>query len=535
MARALYRNYRPRRFCEVVGQDAVCTTLKNQIAAGRTGHAYIFTGIRGTGKTTLAKILAKAVNCPNTADGEPCGVCDICRGIDSGAITDVTEIDAASNNGVDNIRDLRDESSYTPVVCSKRVYIIDEVHMLSASAWAAMLKIMEEPPEHVLFILATTEIQKVPATILSRCQRFDLHRITLEGLVGNLMAVSQKEGIDLEPEAAQMIARLADGAMRDALSLLETCASGGQKVTEDLVRTLTGAVDKSYLSELAGAFADGDLSSAIGITDRLYKDSMDPARLAAEFVKYFRNILMAKIGVFGALSEYSDLEKEDFRTLAARFGRHRILELIDIFGKLYDTIGSAPDRRLMLEIAVMKACAVVDSITGGEDQVGIPKRETSTVASEGKVLPVRKAEKGIPKPAVLPEPSDDYPELPAAPEQTSSDIPDGLKPVEGWDRVITAMRSINGLFYGFLIGTKAYISGQHLLIEGSEIFFKFIRENKADVRTLKEVISKELGITLPIGPLKKESAQLSAGPEEEKGLEEFLDLAQKSGIPIEYV
>jgi len=540
MRKALYRKYRPRRFSDVLGQGPICETLRNQLTAGKVGHAYIFTGIRGTGKTTLAKILAKAVNCHNVVDGEPCGVCDICRGIDSGALTDVTEIDAASNNGVDNIRDLRDESAYTPVVCDKRVYIIDEVHMLSSGAWAALLKIMEEPPEHVMFILATTEIQKVPATILSRCQRFDLHRITAEDLMANVKAVAAKEDIDIEPEAAATIARLADGAMRDALSLLETCASAGGRVTAETVRLLTGMVDRSYLGDLAASFADGDVAAALELVDRLYKESMDPARLASELIKQLRNILMAKLSADSALGEYSDEEKQEFRDLAARFERAEILRLIALFGKLYDTLPASPDRRLALELSVMQACsgAVVETaeVPVAVPQKPIPKRPVAekpkAPAAEDDLPPweVEAVPEGREEPAPVPE-EELPPILHKAPAETKA--PAGYKPVANWNVVIETMRGINGLFYGFLLGTKAYTTDTHLLIEGSEIFFKYMRENAPDRDTLKAVIAEKLGISLPIGPYKPK-AQGSA-PVADKGLEEFLDLAHKGGIPIEYV
>ena len=232
MYQALYRKYRPQTFDDVVGQNAVTQTLKNQIVHRRMSHAYLFTGTRGTGKTTCAKILAKAVNCENPIDGNPCNCCPSCRSIASGACMDVLEIDAASNNGVDNVRALRDDAIYTPSEVKMRVYIIDEVHMLSMSAFNALLKIIEEPPEHLLFILATTELHKVPATILSRCQRFAFRRITAEDIVDRLNYIAYHEGIDLEPDAASYLARLADGGMRDAVSLLDQCASAA-----------TGAID----------------------------------------------------------------------------------------------------------------------------------------------------------------------------------------------------------------------------------------------------------------------------------------------------
>ena len=232
MYRALYRKWRPQRFEDVVGQRAIVTALKNQITAGRIGHAYLFTGVRGTGKTTCAKIFAKAVNCLEPENGDPCGECEVCRGIDNGSLLDVVEMDAASNNGVDDIRDLRDETAYTPSVCKYKVYIIDEVHMLSVAAFNALLKTLEEPPAHVIFILATTEIHKVPAAILSRCQRYDFTRITPADIAARVQQVAQAEQLELTEGAANLIARLADGALRDALSILDTCAGVAQSIDE---------------------------------------------------------------------------------------------------------------------------------------------------------------------------------------------------------------------------------------------------------------------------------------------------------------
>ncbi|MFR1808652.1 MAG: DNA polymerase III subunit gamma/tau, partial [Pygmaiobacter massiliensis] len=276
MHHALYRKYRPKTFADVFGQKSITEALKNQIASGKVGHAYIFTGTRGTGKTTCAKIFARAVNCLNPQDGEPCGVCANCRGLEEGSILDVVEIDAASNNGVDDIRDLRDEAVYTPTNCKYKVYIVDEVHMLSTSAFNALLKIMEEPPSHVIFILATTEIHKVPATILSRCQRYDFGRIRPEIIEERLTIVANEENIPVTPEAKRLIAHLADGALRDALSILDTCASATEEaVDEPLVRRMAGVTDKSYLFSLSDAVKEQDAAKAILLVAELREKAID--------------------------------------------------------------------------------------------------------------------------------------------------------------------------------------------------------------------------------------------------------------------
>ena len=294
MYQALYRKYRPRSFSEVVGQKNVVKTLKNQISENHISHAYLFTGSRGTGKTSCAKILAKAVNCLNPVNGDPCNQCEICKGINDESIYDVTEIDAASNNGVDNIRDLRDNTAFSPAAAKYRIYIIDEVHMLSGAAFNALLKTLEEPPAHVVFILATTEVHKLPATILSRCQRFDFGRIAAEDIAERLTEISEKESISITKDAALMIAKLSDGAMRDALSLLDVCAASGKEIDERAVLDAAGMSGREYLERLADAIVNKDSEKALTVTAELYEKSKDMARLCGELIEYFRNIMLVK-------------------------------------------------------------------------------------------------------------------------------------------------------------------------------------------------------------------------------------------------
>jgi len=279
MYRVLYRKYRPRVFADVIGQPQVTTTLKNELQSDRIAHAYLFTGSRGTGKTTCSKILAKAVNCLSPVNGDPCGECAICRGIEDGSVMDVVEIDAASNNGVDDIRMLREEADFTPANAKYRVYIIDEVHMLSIGAFNALLKTLEEPPPHVLFILATTEVHKLPATILSRCQRFDFHRIPPEDIADRLTYVCEQEGCTIDRDAALLIAGIADGAMRDSLSLLDQVMGQGEHITQEQVRRTAGLADKSRLIALAEGILSHDTAGAIDIVDALHRDAKDMARL----------------------------------------------------------------------------------------------------------------------------------------------------------------------------------------------------------------------------------------------------------------
>lgn len=293
MYQALYRKWRPRTFEEVVGQEHITTTLKNEMIQGKPAHAYLLMGSRGTGKTTCAKLIAKAVNCRNPVDGSPCGQCDCCRGVDNGSLVDVVEIDAASNNGVDNIRDLREEAVFLPNIAKYRVYIIDEAHMLSVGAVNALLKIMEEPPEHVIFILATTEVHKIPATIQSRCQRFDFKRIAPEVIRDRLLFIAGQEDMTLTEEAAALIARIADGGMRDALSLLDLCWAHAHDITVEAVSEAAGLVGQDYLFEIADAAATGDFTGAMDAMERLAGQAVEYDRLCSQLINHYRNLLVA--------------------------------------------------------------------------------------------------------------------------------------------------------------------------------------------------------------------------------------------------
>ena len=294
MYQVLYRKWRPQVFSDVVGQPQVTVTLQNELKAGRIAHAYLFTGSRGTGKTTCAKILAKAVNCLSLKEGDPCGECESCVGIDNGSVMDVVEIDAASNNGVENIRNLREEASFTPAAAKYRVYIIDEVHMLSIGAFNALLKTLEEPPAHVVFILATTEVHKLPATILSRCQRFDFHRIDPEVIADRLQFVAGEENAHLEREAALLIARIADGGMRDALSLLDQCMGRSSEITLEVVSETAGLAGRDHLFSLADTVLRQNGGQALEQIDELHKASKDMVRLCEELAGHFRNLMLLK-------------------------------------------------------------------------------------------------------------------------------------------------------------------------------------------------------------------------------------------------
>ena len=353
MYRALYRKWRPQRFEDVVGQRAIVTALKNQITANRVGHAYLFTGVRGTGKTTCAKIFAKAVNCLHPVNGDPCGECEICRGIDNGSILDVVEMDAASNNGVDDIRDLRDETAYTPSACKYKVYIIDEVHMLSTAAFNALLKTLEEPPAHVIFILATTEIQKVPATILSRCQRYDFTRIGPEDIARRVEYIAGEEKLELTPDGAELIARLADGALRDALSILDTCAGVTAKIDADVVRRMAGVTDRSYLFRISDALEAQDGAAALAQFAQLRQQSVDVKRLTEELIAHYRALMLAALpGGQALLSGVSPEEEALYLEKGPQLGQREAIRAIRALGSALEHMTRGSDQRIELELAL---------------------------------------------------------------------------------------------------------------------------------------------------------------------------------------
>ena len=353
MYRALYRKWRPQRFEDVVGQRAIVAALKNQVASGRVGHAYLFTGVRGTGKTTCAKIFAKAVNCLNPQGGDPCCQCAVCRGIDGGSILDVVEMDAASNNGVDDIRDLRDETAYTPSSCTYKVYIIDEVHMLSTAAFNALLKTLEEPPAHVIFILATTEIQKVPATIRSRCQRYDFTRISPEDIAGRVAQVAAAEQLSLTDKAAALIARLADGALRDALSILDTCAGVTADIDENVVRRMAGVTDRSYLFRISQAVSARDAAGALAELAALRQQSVDVKRLTEELIAHYRSLMLAALpGGQELLSGVSPDEEALYLEQGPALGRREAVRAIRALGVALEHMARGSDQRIELELAL---------------------------------------------------------------------------------------------------------------------------------------------------------------------------------------
>ena len=431
MYRALYRKWRPQRFEDVVAQRGIVTALRNQIATGRVGHAYLFTGVRGTGKTSCAKIFAKAVNCLHPQNGDPCGECEICRGIDNGSILDVVEMDAASNNGVDDIRDLRDETAYTPSACHYKVYIIDEVHMLSTAAFNALLKTLEEPPAHVIFILATTEIQKVPATILSRCQRYSFKRILPKDIAKRLAYVAQQEQIDLTPDGAELLSRLADGALRDGLSLLDQCAAAGGTVDSRAVLEVLGLAGNLQTAQLMQDILDRNAQAALLLLNELYAGGKDVGAVLGELSTLTRDLLLRKTAPEGGAALLSGgFDSATLDKLGKGVPANRFLYLASTLQKAAADLYYSADRRTDAELCLLRLCdeslcgdltALENRVTRLEDALerGAEIR-TAVKQSVAAAEPPQAAEKPAPRPAkAAPPPAEDPPpwDEPPLPEE----------------------------------------------------------------------------------------------------------------------
>ena len=572
MYRALYRKWRPQHFADVVGQTAIVTALQNQIAAGRIGHAYLFTGTRGTGKTTCAKIFAKAVNCLDTSSPDPCGECEICKGIDSGAVMDVIEMDAASNNGVDDIRDLRDEVAYLPSVCKYKVYIIDEVHMLSTQAFNALLKTMEEPPEHVIFILATTEVQKVPVTILSRCQRYDFTRITADDIAKRLLYVAGQEKIELDENAAQLIGRLADGAMRDALSILDTCAGVDNKVDEALVRRMAGVTDRGYLFEISDAIAAGDSVTALQKIAELRQQSVDMRRLCMELAGHYRNLMLCALPGGTALLTGVSPEEEAAYSQRRDFPQQQAIRAINAFGSALEKMSRGTDQRIELELAVFSltqpeltaAPVVVQQAAPTAPQAFATAPKAFTAAPPAQAAPAAVPPIAAPPTVAAPAPrepddlappiDDDPPFLqpelrpapqpaavpvaPAAPKPTSrkAEPPKQagvLEPFGFWPAVLSDLEENDAMLISFLRGTRAYCDGRRVLFECSDAFRDYIRNNREVSKRLKEAIYRVCHTKYSIGPYEQPKA--ASSDTAAVSLDETLHNMQEMGVDLKII
>ena len=546
MYQALYRKYRPKNFDEVVGQEHITATLKQEIASGRIGHAYLFTGSRGTGKTSCSKIIAKAVNCPNQQDGNPCGVCEICKGIDDGSVLDVTEIDAASNNGVDNIRQLREEANFTPAQVSYRVYIIDETHMLSVGAFNALLKIMEEPPEHVIFILATTEVHKIPATILSRCQRFDFRRISPAVIAARVRWVCEQEGIQIEPQAADLIASLAEGGMRDALSLLDVCrsnarsgeqdssASRAEKITLEHVRQSAGLAVSDSLFAVADAVLRRDVPAVLQEIDRMFENSIDFEKMCVQLIAHYRGLMMAK--ALKNPQEFVSGLPQDAQRLSAQAAGYpmgQILYSLTVLQDALSRMGRTAQTRVELEMAAIKLCSPeldrsLDAILARLDRLEAQVRSGAVVPPAGEEkAPASELQAALTRVQKTP------PQKRSAPAQDASQQDRPKKPVvpfAPWPQVLEALRHINTALHGALVSTEAFLDGEIVLIDCQDpLFLEMIRSNDYAKKSLHQALQSGAGRDYRIGPFKRERYERKKADDP---MEQILASAEKLGVDM---
>ncbi|MDR1927657.1 MAG: DNA polymerase III subunit gamma/tau [Oscillospiraceae bacterium] len=490
MYQVLYRKWRSQTFGDVIGQPHITATLRNALSGGRLSHAYLFTGPRGTGKTSCARILAKAVNCLAPQEGEPCNECALCKGIDAGAVLDVIEIDAASNNGVDNIRDLREETNFTPSQGTYRVYIIDEVHMLSAGAFNALLKTLEEPPSYVIFILATTEVHKLPATVLSRCQRFDFRRISAEDIAARLLAVAAKEGIALEEPAALLLARVADGAMRDALSLLDRCRAEGESVTAEAAARCIGLADRRYLFELTDAVLTRDVPACLELLAQLYRDACDMERLCGDLLLHLRNLLvLLTVKTPRELVLCTEEEFGRYQRQAKQSSAAQLLRFLELLENAAVNLRRSTDRRLEMELALIRLAADTQTPEA-------PANKVNTEHNKPGAAPLA-AQGAFPAP-----PSAPAQQLPAS----AFAPPAQLKPFPQWETVLAQLRGCNPPLAGILSGSSAFRRDDFVLIQTENPSFPLFIRAKEHAASLKEVITAVTGETLRLGLFRREEA-----------------------------
>lgn len=552
MYQVLYRKWRPKTFSDVSGQEHITTTLLNELSTNRLNHAYLFTGSRGTGKTTCAKILAKAVNCLHPVNGNPCGECEICKGIDSGSMLDVTEMDAASNRKIDDIRQIIDEVQFKPSKCKYRVYIIDEVHMLTTEAFNALLKTLEEPPEHAIFILATTEVHKLPQTILSRCQRFDFHRIPPRAIADRLLYVASQEGVTLSDGAALLAASVADGALRDALSLLDRCIAISSDIDEDVVRSAAGLARKTYLFELANCVINKNTAKALEIVNRLYGESKDMARLCDELLSHFRTLMLIKSVknprdiIIMADDEFEQAQvQSDYLSLAD------IVYYMDVLSRAYQNMGRGTGDRTELEMAVVKLSsaeldgtvealtarvtalekavkkgirvncvpeqvqAVSQPVQSAPPKPEVQKSEPEKVQEVKPVVETEKDEPVAPTTKIQGQPAQEQPVLTAsapkkAVQRQSVDLDaiyNNAQPFPDWAEVVNNMKPVSRTIAAAFANSSAYTSGKYMLIDtDNEMAFELLKNNERR-QEIRQLIFETTGQHYNLGPYKRSSAK----------------------------
>ena len=525
---ALYRKYRPQTFDDVSGQLAVTQTLKTQVVTGKLSHAYLFTGSRGTGKTSCAKILAKAVNCLHPDNGNPCNQCEACRAIDAGTCMDVLEIDAASNNGVDNVRDLRDDAVYTPSQVRKRVYIVDEVHMLSLSAFNALLKIIEEPPEHLLFILATTELHKVPATILSRCQRFSFRRISQEDIDARLQYVAYQESIDLDDGAARVLARLADGGMRDGLSLLDQCASATTgELTVERVYACLGIAGERKCGELMGYIAEHNTKSALSLFNQLYTEGKDLSAMLDEMACLTRDLLVLKTAGGGGITMLSGVASDkETMDLAKKLSSGELIRMMELLQTTLAGFTRASSRRMDAELCIVQLCQPELSLDAKDLNARLTRLEEQV--KSGSFVAAAPEKKQQP-PAR--EDLDERPPMPgdedAPPGEEEPPAPRDDTPVGFWSELCANVRKeLKPPITGFFVATpnapvQGALVGDRLELRCGNDF----TAQMLDRPDVLEVVSRKAGVMLG-RPVRAVVVDMSAKPANNPRLEQLMNFGR---------
>ena len=533
---ALYRKFRPLRFDDMVGQEAITRTLKNQIIAGRTGHAYLFNGGRGTGKTTSAKILARAVNCLNPKDGEPCNECEICKAALAGSLTDIVEMDAASNNSVDDIRSIRDEVNFLPTLAKYRVYIIDEVHMLSTGAFNALLKTLEEPPEHVKFILATTEPQKLPATILSRCQRFDFKKISNENIIKRLNIVCEKSNIEITKEALNIIAVLSEGAMRDALSILERCIQDGEnKIDEDKIKDLVGIPKITYIHQLTESILEYEVDKALANIDEVLEDGKDINNLLWELIKYVKDILVYKAS--NKLELYSEEELNKIKIISEKVSKEKLVDIIYQLSNLENDIKWSTQKTIMFQAGIIKLCSKqAETSSNLEERLDkIEKYLRTSKVTSNMTMPVQQVQSNEPRMTfgVSSKNSTEFKNTNIP--KSNKEKKFSNKSEEYWPQIVNDLKQSGKIvLYTNLMNTKAKeINDMTVGIEfpnGMTSFGKTVLEKPENIREISNLVSIACGKEMQIKYITQNN-QVHQMTQEEN----LQNLANQSDIPFNVI
>lgn len=534
MYQALYRKWRPMTFDDVVGQPHITSTLKNQIKNNKVAHAYLFTGSRGTGKTTCARIFAKTINCLNPKDGSPCLECEICKAADKGVLNDIIEIDAASNTGVDDIREIRESAAFLPEICKYKVYIIDEVHMITPNAFNAFLKILEEPPAHVKFIFATTEDHKVLPTITSRCQGFKFNRIQTNDIVERLMYIANRENIQLDTNAASLIAKLSDGGMRDALSLLDQCAAFSGDIDVETVSSAAGIANRDYLFELLECVRDNNPADAIAIVDKLYDMSKDMQQLCVELLTLIRDMMLAKAvsGKDELLSCLPD-EVSRLREISDKMDLETILSKLEIIKECNERLPRANSKRVEIEMCIVKLCSDVSRFIAPSKSSAVDNEAVKRLENR-----LYKLEEALANGAAIKStPKTDEPLVPKqqAPitepvVDTSKITPDMLQPVTDWSEIVDGLKESYPHVGGFLAKSTAFeYQNVFFIIVDNDFFLKLFKESDA-AKIIQEELKNHNGKTYAI---RVKSAKNVSPDDSENPINKLIQRAKEADIVVD--